>query len=311
MPAYGGYSPGAERYGGAKPTVRTLLEALNAARGTAFDISETSPAWCESMALARCIAEVYDTNERLGNQFDPWRTCLLERWEKICNLAVGQNDTEAARRARLAAHVARTGTTPSYQTIYDLVEGLIDPIPFEIVHTAPGDAGVIAHWPAAWYVTSSGTTPPTVTLTGVPNDDYEFVIDIDTGGSRGTATFTWSSDGGATTSSAVLTAETVVLGSTGITVGFSVGTYATDNQYTSDIIIGGWHSTVAYIAIVSTKPTWMTDGEYYRKVARVRPILDSYLPAWIVFDVLREGSVAGEFHLDEDANLDNQRLSAS
>ena len=311
MPAFGGFSPGAERYGGAKPVLRVILDSLNAARGTAYDVSTSSNVYVENMAIARVIADIYGTNERLGNQSDPWRTCLLERWETICGLATKRGDTEYARRRRLAKHLGRTGTVPAYQTVHDLISDLVSPITFTINHLAPGDTGVIEHWPAAWYVASSGTTPPTVTLTGVPEGNYEFILDIAVGGTLGVATFTWSSDGGDNTSSAVATAADVALGATGITAHFPAGTYATDNQYTSDIIIGGWHSTVAYVAIAFTKPTWMSEGEYVRKISEVRPILDGYLPAWILFDIAREGSVAGEFHLDEDMNLDNQRMSVS
>lgn len=83
-------------------------------------------------------------------------------------------------------------------------------------------------------VTAAGTTPPTVTVSGMPNySGYSFKIEITTGGARGTAKFRWSVNGGVDWSGTnVTTAATVVLGDTGVTVAFAVGTYATDNEYT-------------------------------------------------------------------------------
>jgi hypothetical protein len=79
---------------------------------------------------------------------------------------------------------------------------------------------------------STGTTPPVVSLSGTPTGVFNFVIKITTLGARGTAVFKWSSDGGASYTSGVTTAATNVLGSTGITAAFATGTdYAVDNIY--------------------------------------------------------------------------------
>lgn len=83
---------------------------------------------------------------------------------------------------------------------------------------------------------AAGTSPPAVTLTGVGNDRYQFVIAITTGGALGTAVFEWSSNGGATYTTSVATAATVTLGSTGVTANFPSGTYSTNNVYTSSMI---------------------------------------------------------------------------
>lgn len=108
-------------------------------------------------------------------------------------------------------------------------------------------------------VTSSGTTPPAVTLSGTPLGAWDLQIDIVTGGlSNGTATFRFSVDGGNTWSAtyAVPTgggaivlddshtaavadingAKTVdsmvgMNGKTGITATFANGTYNADNLY--------------------------------------------------------------------------------
>jgi hypothetical protein len=94
-----------------------------------------------------------------------------------------------------------------------------------------------------------GTTPPDVTLAGVPLGPWRLQIDIVTGGaSDGTATFTFSTDGGSTNSAvftvpsgggAILLTDTAndslvgVNGATGITATFTNGTYNADNVYRS------------------------------------------------------------------------------
>lgn len=306
----GGYTPGGARYGGATPALRTVLEAFNAARGTAYDVSTSSPVWVENMALARAIADVFATNEMLGNQFDPRKvSVLLERWEKIYGITPLPTAAKSERRAALAAHVARTGVMPSYQEVVDRITTAITPVTFSISHHAPGDSGVITSWPGGWYVQSTGTSPPTATLTGTPAADYTFVLDIRVGGIVGVATFAYSTDNGASWSSVTTTASSVALGSTGLTVAFAAGTYNANNQYFSRPLADGWWSTVAYIPIVCTKPSWMTERVFYETAGRASSLLDAFLPAWVTFDFLRDGGTPGSFILDEASNLDNQRLS--
>lgn len=92
--------------------------------------------------------------------------------------------------------------------------------------------GVVA--PEMTGVTSAGTTPPVVGITGTPNGYHNLRVEITTGGARGTAVFKWSIDGGATYTTGVTTAATVVLTGTGLTLTFATGTdYATDNVYTA------------------------------------------------------------------------------
>lgn len=105
---------------------------------------------------------------------------------------------------------------------------LANPLEWAMVHLV----GVVA--PEMTSVTSAGTAPPVVSLTGTPNGYHNVRIEITTGGARGTAVFRWSADGGATWTSAVTTAATVVLTGTGLTAAFATGTdYATDNVYTA------------------------------------------------------------------------------
>lgn len=96
-------------------------------------------------------------------------------------------------------------------------------------------------------VTSSGTTPPVVSLAGTPSGAWEIHIDITVGGaSDGTAKFKFSTDGGGTWSAqltvpngggAIALTDTAVdslvgnNGATGITATFANGTYNADNLY--------------------------------------------------------------------------------
>lgn len=94
-------------------------------------------------------------------------------------------------------------------------------------------------------VTETGAAVGGVTLTGTPMGPFELKIDMVAGGSRGTATFRFSTDGGNTWSETLTTAATVELkdtaidslvgvnGETGITAAFGVATYDAASVYSS------------------------------------------------------------------------------
>lgn len=94
-------------------------------------------------------------------------------------------------------------------------------------------------------VTSSGTTPPGITLSGTPTGPWVLHIDIVDAGTVGNATFRFSTDGGNTWSATLTTGASVALtdtatdslvgnnGTTGITCAFTAGTHAADNLYVS------------------------------------------------------------------------------
>lgn len=309
MPAYGGYTPGAERYGGSTPVVATIHAALNAARGTAYDVTESSPVWVENMAIARAIANVWNTNELLGNQFDPRRaTVTLARWERIYGISPAPGATDADRCATLAALVERTGVNANYQEILDRLTAAVAPIPVSISHDTPSTSGVIINWPGNWYVQSSGTTPPALVAVGAVESDYNMIVRITGAGGLGVATYEVSFDGGTSYTISGITANFAGIGN-GLTLEFASGTYATDNIYTFRPVVHGWSSTVCRIIVSFVKPSWMAENIYYDTVGRVHAILDSMLPAWVSYATVREGSVPGQFRLDEAANLDNQRMS--
>jgi len=86
--------------------------------------------------------------------------------------------------------------------------------------------------PVDFAITATGTSPPTVTVSGYAFGDFDLRLEVTTGGTRGTALFRWSINAGSTwEASGVATAAIVELGDTGLVVAFAAGTYATDNVY--------------------------------------------------------------------------------
>ena len=83
-------------------------------------------------------------------------------------------------------------------------------------------AGTIAH--------AQGSGPAVPTFTSSPVDFYRPLITITTGGAVGTAQFTYSLDGGQTTSAVITTAATYAIPGTGLVLGF-VGTSTAGDTY--------------------------------------------------------------------------------
>ncbi len=313
MPTFGGFTPFPLRFGGAKSRVQILTNAYNDARGTAYDTSTTSPVWVENNAIARATSDVWDVNELLGNQFQPRRmSSLLSRWEAIYGIVPTPGSSRSTRRAAVQEVFSRVGFVPTYQGVVDRLNALLSPVTFTLVHNAPADAGVIANWPGGYYVTSIGTTPPAVTMAGTVTTDTRVDIRVPTGGTRGTAVFSYAllSPDGVTVyaTGTATTAATVALPGTGLTLTFATGTYATDNRYSATAYAYGWSSSVAEVTVLAVQPSTMSDATYYDTISKVNSILDSVLPAWVRFHVVRDGSVTGQFVLDDARNLDNERF---
>lgn len=103
-------------------------------------------------------------------------------------------------------------TTPS-PTVANSYPGLDGPIP------DPGDTSTVVR-------TGAG---PNVTISGTPAIDGMGMITVTTGGTRGTARFSWNYD--AQWGTGVLTAASVALVSTGMTANFANGTYVVGTIY--------------------------------------------------------------------------------
>lgn len=97
-------------------------------------------------------------------------------------------------------------------------------------------------------VSSSGSSPPVLTITGTPLGSFNLVIDCVVGGAHETATYRFSTDGGQTWSANITTAAATVAqpltdtatdsivgvnGATGLSVAFAAGTFNADNLWTS------------------------------------------------------------------------------
>lgn len=79
---------------------------------------------------------------------------------------------------------------------------------------------------------AAGVSPPAVTLAGRPVlGSMLIVVQITTGGALGAAVFQWSSTGGASWTTGIVTAPSVTLGSTGLAALFPVGNYDTSDSY--------------------------------------------------------------------------------
>lgn len=161
MPSTGGSAPYPIQTGGGTPLLMSILEALNAARGTAYDTSKTSNVYVENMAYARAIAGLWHTNQRMANQFDPLRvTSMLARWERIMRIVPPADATEPERRAEIARRWARTGQRTTQASIEselrDALGAVFVALDFDTVSTAT------TWWPdgtpnplAPWYSTIS------------------------------------------------------------------------------------------------------------------------------------------------------------
>lgn len=130
-------------------------------------------------------------------------------------------------------------------------------------------------------VTQTGTGP-TVTVSGTPSGEFDFIIEVTTGGAVDTAQFKWSSDGGATYTTGVTVAATVALGATGITAAFTAGTYEVGTTYSwtsatseaADFELGDMHSFTTTAPHYTTADLALAVGQLRtqlgpRKVRRV------------------------------------------
>jgi len=104
---------------------------------------------------------------------------------------------------------------------------------------------------------ATGTTPPAVSISGTaPFTNVDKIeIDITLGGARGTALFQWKLNG-VVQATGVVTAATNVLGTTGLTANFPVGTYNADNVYTktNDPTANGWPTAGTMVVLGAGGP---------------------------------------------------------
>lgn len=164
--AFGGYAPYPRRFGGGRPLLQVVHDALNAARGTALTCEEGSIAWVENMAFARALTfDGYGTNERLGNQRDPMRmTDMLPRWEAIFGVVPPPSASLYDRRLvvykRFRRFLEASGT---HAQLYAKMTRELGSVFVAIEYIAPASATIFvpdASWPFGavqadhpWYST--------------------------------------------------------------------------------------------------------------------------------------------------------------
>jgi hypothetical protein len=159
-----------------------ILEALNAARGTAYDVSEDSNVYVENAAKADAIRGIWETNQRIANQADPLRmTSMLQRWERIMRIYPLSDATPTERRAEVARRWARNGVITTDQNLFDGVKDVIGDVLVAIEYDTPGTATTF--WPsgtpnvyAPWYSTISIAKVHVEPTSGMTYDEFCKVV---------------------------------------------------------------------------------------------------------------------------------------
>jgi hypothetical protein len=118
---FGGGTPLPARCGGGHSRAQVITNSLNAARGTAYDVSRTSTVYVENMAAGRAIAAAWATNGRLAALGQPGRCAgaNLARWERILTIRPTPGTPEATRRATAADRLAQFGTPATRTALLD------------------------------------------------------------------------------------------------------------------------------------------------------------------------------------------------
>lgn len=129
-----------------------------------------------------------------------------------------------------------------------------------------------------------GTSPPPITLSGIPTSgSLELVIGITTAGPVGTAVFQWSTNSGQTWTTGVVTAPTVALAGTGLIANFPASTYSTDNVFTAPTpvpeTILGWLVALLDVAVLRKHGANSQDPGTQDFVALAKTALDEIAQA--------------------------------
>lgn len=312
MAFFGGYAPFPLRLGDSGALVKDLNDALNTGRGEGLNTTEmASTVWVENHAIARALAETWQTNERLGLQTDLSKTTMLDRWEGIFGIVPAPDATDAERRAVLAERQGRAGTPTTIQRIEDLLATLMPEIPTQLIVATNQSLGTRKAYPGEWTIDADQPSAPTLVLTGTVTEAVTVEVLIVTGGPFASfspqVAFTTASAGRTVIDTVVVPSQT--LGTTGLTLTFPVSTWTTGTYYFGYAFPQGVWSTACDITVLAEKPSSMTDAAYFDAVTRIYAIVDAILPAWARVHVARDGSRAGAFVLGEAQNLNNQRLA--
>lgn len=146
MASYGGTCPFPRAIGGnADEELNALVASQNAQLGSAYDTSEGTAVYVESVAIARMLWGAYGTNARLGNLAHPYKMPkeTIPRWEKILFLPGGQNLRETERRDRIAAKWAKFGKFITRAYIEEVIQGVASDVFVQIEHIDYANAHIL------------------------------------------------------------------------------------------------------------------------------------------------------------------------
>lgn len=123
---------------------------------------------------------------------------------------------------------------------------LVEAACFAIEHTGKPVAVIRAAQAAAGTlgaITKVGTGPTITNNASAPDDAYELVLEILTGGALGTSTYRYSLDGGDTWSAAIATAGSTTIPDSGIALTMPAGTYVAGDTYSASCVAPTFDTT--------------------------------------------------------------------
>jgi hypothetical protein len=121
--------------------IETLLQSLNQELGTTyaayFPEGTNTIVWVENYTVAKAANDLWESNQRLVNQFDPNRmSVFIPRWETILGLVPGPNDSLTDRKKKIADKFSLWSSPPTFQGVSDHIKNIIGNI---FVELEPGD----------------------------------------------------------------------------------------------------------------------------------------------------------------------------
>ncbi|MFZ2911471.1 MAG: hypothetical protein WAZ75_00115 [Candidatus Absconditicoccaceae bacterium] len=111
-----------------------ILQSLNQARGTAYAVEPGTAIYVENYAFAKAINDLWISNQRMVNQFDPHKMgVFIDRWEKIYGITTHSNSLEK-RKAVIAAKMSLATNAPITQVVSDLCRAYLGDLFVEVNH---------------------------------------------------------------------------------------------------------------------------------------------------------------------------------
>lgn len=150
MPTFGGFGGWPRRFGGGRSRVQTIYESLNAARGSAYDTTDSSNVTAETYAQAVALAAAWSNNRRAALQTDPKRMSdFIPRWEAILDLHPSPADSVADRRSAILAKFLAWAGQAAFE---DVVAAIMGTSLVDIEYTPIASA--YQRWPENGYPNS-------------------------------------------------------------------------------------------------------------------------------------------------------------